>query len=353
MSSINLHTREISIKVVYYGPGLCGKTTSLQHIHRTLKPELRGQLVSLATGIDRTLYFDFLPIKLPKVKGFNIRMSLYTVPGQVHYNATRKLVLQGCDGVVFVADSQIPRRGANIESLANLGENLQAQGMNIEQTPLIFQFNKRDLPDLMSIEQMNKELNPRALQNFETCALTGKGIFDSLKTIAKLVLSDLKRKGIYQDKPAPSTPTIESAPVVSPSVESGLVAAIERQKDLVAAKSKAKPEKGATESLSFSKLWPAGEARKQILDMEKSLKRGEYKTSNKLANKILNQCVQGAETNNANPVEMLLMLGVYGPHFSRFRKAVDIADPSREDALFCLFFLADVELRMQAVGLRT
>ncbi len=353
MSSINLHTREINIKVVYYGPGLCGKTTSLQHVHRTLKPELRGQMVSLATGIDRTLYFDFLPVKLPKVKGFNIRMSMYTVPGQVHYNATRKLVLQGCDGVVFVADSQLSRRGANIESLENLGENLQAQGMNPEQTPLIFQFNKRDLTNLMSVEQMNKDLNPRGQPSFETCALTGKGIFDSLKTIAKLVLSDLKNKGIYQDKPADAAPSVKSAPVVSPSVESGLVAVIEKQKYLVSAKDNAAPAEKTPEGMSFSRLWPAGEVRKQIWEIEKSLERGEYRASTKLADKILRQCVQGAETDSANPVEMLLMLGVYGPHFSRFRKAVDIADPSREDALFCLFFLIDVELRMQAVGLRT
>ncbi len=148
MSSINLHTREITVKVVYYGPGLGGKTSSLQYIHRTLRPELRGQLVSLATSIDRTLYFDFLPVKLPKVKGFTIRMSLYTVPGQVHYNATRKLVLQGTDGVVFVADSQTARHDANIESVKNLDDNLRGHGLNPTTVPMVIQYNKRDLKNI-------------------------------------------------------------------------------------------------------------------------------------------------------------------------------------------------------------
>jgi signal recognition particle receptor subunit beta len=196
MSSINLHTREINIKVVYYGPGLGGKTTTLQHIHRTLKPDLRGQLVSLATGIDRTLFFDFLPVKLPKVRDFTIRMSLYTVPGQVHYNATRKLVLQGADGVVFVADSQAARQDANIESIGNLYDNLRAHGMNPDTVPLVLQYNKRDLDGILSVEQLDRDLNRHRLKRFETCALSGQGVFEAMRTITKLVLTDLKRKGI-------------------------------------------------------------------------------------------------------------------------------------------------------------
>src|SRR5688572_19425582 len=141
LSSVNLHTREIAIKVVYYGPGIGGKTSSLQFIHRALTPDSRGQLVSLATGADRTLYFDFLPIKLPKVRGFSVRVQLYTVPGQVHYNSTRKLVLTGADGVVFVADSQETRLSANQESLADLTDNLRDQGLSIDKVPLVFQWN--------------------------------------------------------------------------------------------------------------------------------------------------------------------------------------------------------------------
>src|SRR6266481_4365625 len=143
VSSVNLYAKEISLKIVYYGPGLGGKTSSLQHIHRAIKPDSRGQLVSLSTGVDRTLYFDFLPVKLPRLRGYSIRVQLYTVPGQVHYNSTRKLVLAGCDGVVFVADSQRDRDTANVESFDNLRDNLTEQGMKLESVPHILQLNKR------------------------------------------------------------------------------------------------------------------------------------------------------------------------------------------------------------------
>src|SRR6476660_357451 len=151
MSSVNLYTKEISLKIVYYGPGLGGKTSSLQHIHRAIKPDSRGQLVSLSTGVDRTLDFDFLPVKLPKLRGYTVRVQLYTVPGQVHYNSTRKLVLTGADGVVFVADSQGGRAAANRDSIENLAENLREQGLSVESTPLIIQYNKRDAPDAIPV----------------------------------------------------------------------------------------------------------------------------------------------------------------------------------------------------------
>src|SRR5437588_12786006 len=156
MSSVNLYAKEISLKIVYYGPGLGGKTSSLQHIHRAIKPDSRGQLVSLSTGVDRTLYFDFLPVKLPKLRGYTIRVQLYTVPGQVHYNSTRKLVLTGADGVVFVADSQRARGEANIESLANLQENLREQGLTLEKVPHLFQWNKREMDDVLSADELDR-----------------------------------------------------------------------------------------------------------------------------------------------------------------------------------------------------
>ena len=197
MSSVNLFTREISIKIVYYGPGLGGKTSSLQFIHRALKSDSRGQLVSLATGVDRTLYFDFLPVKLPKLRGYSIRVQLYTVPGQVHYNSTRKLVLAGCDGVVFVADSQRERDTANVESFENLRENLLEQGMRLDQVPHIVQFNKRDAPDVLPAAEMNAKLNPFNSPTFETVATSGRGVFEALKSITTLVLNDLRRRGIW------------------------------------------------------------------------------------------------------------------------------------------------------------
>jgi signal recognition particle receptor subunit beta len=193
VSTINPESKEISVKIVYYGPGLGGKTSSLQAIHRMLDPKTRGQLISLATGSDRTLYFDFLPVKA-RFKGFTVRLQLYTVPGQVHYNSTRKLVLQGCDGVVFVADSQRGRTTANEESLTNLEENLVEQGANLRNMPLVLQYNKRDIPGAVPAQVLNDLLNPYSSPTFETVALTGEGIFETLKAITSAVLADLSKK---------------------------------------------------------------------------------------------------------------------------------------------------------------
>jgi len=193
VSSVNLHTREISVKVVYYGPGLGGKTSSLQFIHRALKPDSRGQLVSLATGVDRTLYFDFLPVRLPRLRGFAVRVQLYTVPGQVHYNSTRKLVLTGADGIVFVADSQRARREANIESFQNLQENLLDQGVDVRQVPLVLQYNKQDLPPdlVLAPAELDDALNFRAVPSLPADALHGSGVFETLKLLSGLVLQRL------------------------------------------------------------------------------------------------------------------------------------------------------------------
>src|SRR5215218_10169104 len=176
MASVNPLSRELVFKIVYYGPGLGGKTTTLEHIHATAKPEHRGKLVSLATPVDRTLYFDFLPVRLPPIRGMNIRLQLFTVPGQVYFNATRKLVLTGADGLVFVSDSQVARADANLESLENLRENLSEQGRDLSQLPLVFQHNKRDLPDLLPIEELDATLNRFAAPSVGASAKTGIGI---------------------------------------------------------------------------------------------------------------------------------------------------------------------------------
>lgn len=168
MSSINFATKEISVKIVFYGPGLCGKTTTLQSIYQAIKPERRPQMVSLATDVDRTIYFDFLPVNAYKIGDFIVRLQLYTVPGQVFYNSTRKLVLNGVDGVVFVADSQAAALDDNKESLMNLAENLRELGMSIERVPYVLQYNKRDLPNVMSVEELNKELNQAGAPSFST-----------------------------------------------------------------------------------------------------------------------------------------------------------------------------------------
>lgn len=193
MSFINYASREINCKIVYYGPGLCGKTTNLQYIHRRTNPEQKGKLISLATETERTLFFDFLPIALGDIKGFKIRFHLYTVPGQVFYAASRKLILKGVDGVVFVADSQIERMESNMESIEDLSINLAEQGYDLEKLPYTIQYNKRDLPNIAPAEDMDKLLNPRRVPWFEGVAVTGQGVFETLKSVAKQVLFELKK----------------------------------------------------------------------------------------------------------------------------------------------------------------
>jgi signal recognition particle receptor subunit beta len=193
MTFINYASREINCKIVYYGPGLCGKTTNLQYIFDSTAPQAKGKLISLATETDRTLFFDFMPLELGTVRGFKTRFHLYTVPGQVFYDASRKLILKGVDGVVFVADSQEERMDANIESMYNLEENLQAQGYDLLAIPYVLQLNKRDLPNILSIEDLTTELQRKGEPVLEAVAATGVGVFDTLKAVAKQVLTELRK----------------------------------------------------------------------------------------------------------------------------------------------------------------
>ena len=195
MSFINHSSKEIHCKIVYYGPGLCGKTTNLQYLYNKSNPEVRGNMTSLATETERTLFFDFLPLALGEIKGFKLRFHLYTVPGQVFYDASRKLILKGVDGVVFVADSQVERSEANLESLDNLTTNLQEQGYELPKLPFVIQYNKRDLPNAASVEQLRQTLNPFGVADFEGSAVQGIGVFETLKAVARLVLNELKRGG--------------------------------------------------------------------------------------------------------------------------------------------------------------
>jgi mutual gliding-motility protein MglA len=195
MSFINYSSREINCKLVYYGPGLGGKTTNLQFIYARTSPEAKGKMISLATETERTLFFDFLPLSLGEIRGFKTRFHLYTVPGQVFYDASRKLILKGVDGVVFVADSQNERMEANMESLENLRLNLTEQGYNLDKLPYIIQYNKRDLPNVAPLDELHQLLNPTNAPEFEACATTGVGVFETLKAIAKAVLTELRRGG--------------------------------------------------------------------------------------------------------------------------------------------------------------
>jgi signal recognition particle receptor subunit beta len=191
MSMINYASREINCKLVYYGPGLGGKTTNLEYVYSKVAPDTRGKLISLATEQERTLFFDFLPVDLGSIRGFKTRFHLYTVPGQVYYNASRRLILKGVDGIVFVADSQAERMDANIAAMQNLYENLSDYGYDPAQIPIVLQWNKRDLPTAVTPEEMRANLNPDNLQEFEAVAVTGEGVFDTLRAVSKLVLKTL------------------------------------------------------------------------------------------------------------------------------------------------------------------
>lgn len=192
MSFVNYHTKEINCKIVYYGPGLGGKTTNIQYIYQKTSSQNKGQMITLNTENERTLFFDFLPLDLGEIRGFKTRFHLYTVPGQVFYEASRKLILRGVDGLVFVADSQVERMEANIESYQGLEKNLAEQGYDISKVPMVMQWNKRDLPNIVPVEDLQFQLNKRKLPAFEAVATNGQGVFETLKMVSKSVLLNIK-----------------------------------------------------------------------------------------------------------------------------------------------------------------
>jgi len=399
VSSVNLYAREISLKIVYYGPGLGGKTSSLQHIHRAIKPDSRGQLVSLSTGVDRTLYFDFLPVKLPKLRGYTIRVQLYTVPGQVHYNSTRKLVLTGADGLVFVADSQRARAEANVESMVNLQENLREQGLALDRIPHLFQFNKRDVPELLTVEELSSALNLYHAPAFETCATSGRGVFEALKSITTLVLSDLRRRGVWRAEPnapanaanaggaAGADATIQSAapsfvdpvhegsdsmsarsPTTDGSIAQSLQALADKDPDELAAPSDGglkplKPEEPGVvdggvlgRGAALSEILPPGAGRDAVVAVEYLVHRGDYAGAVAQAARVFNEAAGASATIAASsgghegPALHALMLGIPGERYLRFRETTTRAGSggaSSADALFALFFLVDVALRQR------
>lgn len=192
MSFVNYVTKEVNCKIVYYGPGLGGKTTNIQYVYQKTSGGNKGNMITLNSENERTLFFDFLPLDLGEIRGFKTRFHLYTVPGQVFYEASRKLILRGVDGIVFVADSQVERMEANIESLKSLEKNLLEQGYEMGKIPLVFQWNKRDLPNTTSVKDLHEALNKIKAQEFEAVAVKGNGVFETLKVISKLVLMNLK-----------------------------------------------------------------------------------------------------------------------------------------------------------------
>lgn len=192
MSFVNYQSKELNCKIVYYGPGLGGKTTNIQHVYQKTTSDSKGKMVTLNSDNERTLFFDFLPLELGEIRGFKTRFHLYTVPGQVFYEASRKLVLRGVDGIVFVADSQIDRMEANIESLKGMHDNLIEMGYQVDKLPLVFQWNKRDLPNIADVADLESKLNPTGRPSFQSSAIQGEGVFDTLKSISKHVLMNIR-----------------------------------------------------------------------------------------------------------------------------------------------------------------
>jgi len=338
MSTVNVIARELAAKVVFYGPGLSGKTTSLKRIYDTVKPAHRGELMSLPTEADRTLFFDFLPVKVERVGDFSVRLALYTVPGQVFYNATRKLVLQGADGVVFVADSQAAAEDSNLESMRNLEENLAEQGVRIERFPLVLQYNKRDTPTAVSVERLRELLNPRGVPDFETCATSGQGILDALKAIMRLVIRDLRGKKVVPparpSSPKPASPA-KSAP--EPAV-AGLETQIQQHLETGAA----------------AELGPAGAlAPGVLLDVAKvadqTFRAREYVD-------CVRACAEGlkralAFAGDGPPGAQAYLLGVDGRDVLQLLALASREHARMDDAAFGLSVLMQALVRLSAAGL--
>jgi len=349
MSTVNVMAKEIAAKIVFYGPGLSGKTTTLKRIYESVKPSLRGELMTLPTEADRTLFFDFLPVRVEKVGDYALRLALYTVPGQVFYNATRKLVLQGSDGVVFVADSNPGAEDANRESMANLEENLAEQGISIDTFPLVIQWNKRDLKNAVPVDVMRARLNKSNVPDFETIAMSGDGVLDAMKAMIRLVIKDLRaRKIVPSTKPRPSAPTPSLSRDVGSSLESQV------QEHLVA-----QPAPEAMEpppALVRPVLGPvAALAPAALIDQarvaEAAFAAGDFDQCVRTSLETIQRGL--AFAGDASVAHQAFLLGLNGRDVLDAWTRAQRGAAHIEDASFALFVLAQVFVRLTQAGLPT
>ncbi len=344
MSTVNVMAREIAAKIVFYGPGLSGKTTTLKRIYETVKPSLRGELMTLPTEADRTLFFDFLPVRVEKVGEYALRLALYTVPGQVFYNATRKLVLQGADGVVFVADSNPGAEDANRESMANLEENLAEQGISLDSFPLVIQYNKRDLGNAVPLATMRAQLNRRNVPDFETIAMSGDGVLDGMKAMIRLVIKDLRaRKIVPSGKPRPSAPTPTLAR------ESGASLASQLEDHLSAQPAPEplppKPQLGPVAALAPAALIDAARV------AETAFSNGDF---DGCVRTVIETAQRGlAFAGDASLAHQAFLLGVNGRDVLDLYTRAQRGAAHIEDASFSLFVLAQIFIRLSQAGLPT
>jgi signal recognition particle receptor subunit beta len=340
MSTVNVMAREVSAKVVFYGPGLSGKTTSLKRIYETIKPSLRGELMSLPTEADRTLFFDFLPVRVERVGDYALRLALYTVPGQVFYNATRKLVLQGADGIIFVADSNPGADDANRESMANLEENLSEQGIRLEHFPLVIQYNKRDLHNAVPLEVMRSALNARSVPDFETCAANGEGVLDAMKAMIRLVIKDLRaRKVVPEPKPPRMTPKPAPAPAATVSLEEHIQLHLSRAEPTV----KTAPQLGPIAALAPAMLVD------QAKVAEAGFESGDFEG-------CIRACVEAVTRGLAfageGPIgSQAFLLGLNGRDVLELQSRAARGGARIDDAAFALYVFSQVLVRLTHAGL--
>ncbi len=367
MSTVNVMAREIAAKVVFYGPGLSGKTTTLKKIYDSVKPAHRGELMSLPTEADRTLFFDFLPVKVERVGEYSVRLALYTVPGQVFYNATRKLVLQGADGVVFVADSQEAAEDANRESMVNLEENLAEQGIRLEKFPLVIQYNKRDLPGAVPVDHLRSTLNPRGVPDFETCATSGLGVLDTLKAVMRLVIRDLRQKRVVpplkgetgaaegadlegqlrQHLPhgAPAQPATQPGrPAVAQHIP---LATPARGHPAVKAQLLTEPPKRA---MGPAAALAPGPLLDQARVADSAFAAGDYDACVRTCQEAVRRALAYAGT-GSDVASQGLLLRVDGPDLLKLQLLTTHSHLRVDDAAFALYVLMQTFLRLQAAGL--
>ncbi|MCA9609560.1 MAG: GTPase [Myxococcales bacterium] len=356
MSVINPLAREISAKVVYYGPGLSGKTTTLKHIYSAVKPQRRGDLVTLATEGDRTIFFDFLPLHIKEVQGMGVRFQLYTVPGQVFYEATRKLVLSGADGVVFVADSQAGATQSNRESLADLRRNLDEHGVDVERFPIVFQWNKRDLSNVRDPRDLSEDLNWLGAPEFGTSATRGDGVLPALKEVSKLVIRSLWTRFPKPPVRRPGKPLSEGieAEVAKVTQSGELTVPDGYESEPPATLEEPPPPIPAVpeHALSFASLWEGADA-EAVRAVEDRIRRGDHGEALRLA---VAEMVELLDTlpgtgNQASPMAKAALLGLDGREFLRFCRLAGLHEgaATERDALFALYLLVSARLKASLV----
>jgi signal recognition particle receptor subunit beta len=379
VSVLNPLAREISAKIVYYGPGLSGKTTSLHAVYAAVRPERRGELVSLATETDRTIFFDFLPLHIERVQGMTVRFQLYTVPGQVFYGATRKLVLTGADGVVFVADSQPECRDSNLESLESLRVNLTELGVELEDFPLVFQYNKRDLPNAVPQRDMSALLNFLGAPEYGSCATTGEGVLPVLKDISKLVIKSLtlqqpavRRRIVDGDSREPREPEggiVHSVYTISQVMaEQGEISNALLQMTAEPSSRRTSPIPQAPEPrtngvtvpvvaapssrMTFARLWPEERAA-AVQDIEMSIANGDYAAAVRATTVLLAELLESlpGPSGGADPGTKAALLGVDGREYLRVCRLATMPPEVlvETDALLALHVLVSARLKASMV----